>query len=324
MKLKSVHPLWTNLPAIAAFAVFVVSIFTLGPFPARVATHFNSSGKANSYGSPWSVFGLVIAISILFIIISLVLDEQWAKQEKKKTFNWFSLMDEIVVGALAGINLGYMVFLHNGNISFTFPWAYFELTMGSTLILAVLVEIARPYRGSEKIIDGHDIKAVQADIIEHLRGNASFIYWDYQNPVYVTVLTTGLTIIMLISAVFSWFSLPLASVLLIFGAIISTLPYGGLNTLVTRENVTVRWGVLGIRVLQLKMKEITTVEIHEFSPLADFGGYGIRSNGKMSAYFLRGTVGVQLTTAGGKKYLLGSDNPAYMAMVISTIAAINK
>jgi uncharacterized membrane protein len=66
MKVKFVHPIWTNLPSFAALIVLVVAIFTNGPFPASVAIHFGIGGKPNAYGSPWSVFGLIIGISVLF------------------------------------------------------------------------------------------------------------------------------------------------------------------------------------------------------------------------------------------------------------------
>jgi hypothetical protein len=66
------------------------------------------------------------------------------------------------------------------------------------------------------------------------------------------------------------------------------------------------------------------VETHEFSPLRDFGGYGIRANKGMSGYFLRGNRGVKLTTANGKKYLIGSDNADRLAAVISAITSTQK
>ena len=84
MKVKFVHPIWTNLPSFAALIVLVVAIFTNGPFPASVAIHFGIGGKPNAYGSPWSVFGLIIGISVLFIAISVIIDELWARQENNK------------------------------------------------------------------------------------------------------------------------------------------------------------------------------------------------------------------------------------------------
>ena len=69
------------------------------------------------------------------------------------------------------------------------------------------------------------------------------------------------------------------------------------------------------------MKEITAAEPHVFSPLADFGGWGIRRNREMLAFFLEGNTGVKLSTKKGKRYLIGTANPERLSSVIR--AAVN-
>lgn len=70
------------------------------------------------------------------------------------------------------------------------------------------------------------------------------------------------------------------------------------------------------------MDDIATVEVHEFSPLKDFGGYGIRFNREMKAYYLHGTRGVKITVNGGKKYLIGSDRPEQLSTVIRAVTGL--
>jgi hypothetical protein len=77
---------------------------------------------------------------------------------------------------------------------------------------------------------------------------------------------------------------------------------------------------VGIRVLHLKTSEITGAELYEFSPLKDFGGYGIRINREMTAYYLRGNRGVKITRTRGKAVLIGSDRPEALYTVIQSIA----
>jgi hypothetical protein len=96
--------------------------------------------------------------------------------------------------------------------------------------------------------------------------------------------------------------------------------YGGMRTIVTREFVTVRLGVFGIRILRVKTFEIAATEIMQFSPIKDFGGYGIRYNGKMYAYFLRGNRGIKITLHHGLKYLIGTDHPEQLLAVIKAVA----
>ena len=125
---------------------------------------------------------------------------------------------------------------------------------------------------------------------------------------------------MVVVAVTAWTEVPWFSVLVALVGIALTLIYGGFRTLVTREAVTLRMGLLGIRLLRLKTSDIASADLHNFSPLKDFGGYGIRFNKEMKAYFLKGDRGVKITTRAGKKYLVGSDHPERLAAVISTVS----
>jgi len=145
------------------------------------------------------------------------------------------------------------------------------------------------------------------------------VYWDYQDPVYVTLLSVFVPFAMFVAAYFSWMEAVWVSVLLIVVGLLLFVPYGGQRTLVTRDAVTVRWGLFGLPVLRLRMSDIASAETHRFSPLRDFGGYGIRFNREMKAYYLRGGTGVLLTLHNGKKYLIGSDKPADLLAVVGSI-----
>ena len=121
MKYKLIHPIWTHLPATAALAILIGFIISAGPLPEEVPIHFGFDGEPNRYGSPWSSFGLIIGLSVFFILLSIFLDELWARQEKSKTFNWLSLMDDIVVGAITGLEIGYLLYIQSGVDVFHFP-----------------------------------------------------------------------------------------------------------------------------------------------------------------------------------------------------------
>src|SRR5512136_175901 len=93
-----IHPLWTHLPAIAALLIMIGYLIFSSPLPAQAPVHFGFNGVADAYGSPWLFLGVTLGISLFFIGLSVFMDDLWARQEKKKSFNWFSLLDEIVVG----------------------------------------------------------------------------------------------------------------------------------------------------------------------------------------------------------------------------------
>ncbi len=95
------------------------------------------------------------------------------------------------------------------------------------------------------------------------------------------------------------------------------LCYGGLRVSVTSERVEVRLGMIGLRLLRVPSSELAASEVRAFSPLGEFGGWGIRYNGRMWAFYWRGTRGVELRTKAGKQYLIGSDHPERLAAAIT-------
>jgi hypothetical protein len=316
------HPLWVQLPALAALVFLIVRLVMAGPLPAEAPVHFGFTGAPDEYGSPWLSFGITLGLSVFFIVFSAFMDEVWAGNEKAKRFNWFSLLDEIVVGALAGTSLGYLDFLEAGAVSFSFPWAYVLGLAGAAAVLGVLLELARPFRPRPQRLAAEDEAGLREELAKRLGEGGPFIYWESQNPLYVTLLSVVLPLVMVVSAVFAWFDEPWAGLLLLVVGVAFITMYGGLRTLVTQEAVTVRLGFLGIRVLRLPVSEVIAAELHEFTPLGDFGGYGIRFGRGMTAYFMRGTRGVKLTTVSGRKYLIGSDRAERLLAVLQAVTGL--
>ncbi len=322
MKTRLHNPLWTHLPALAVLIYFIVRLIGAGALPAEVPVHYNLNGVPNSYGSPWLSIGLTLGLSLLFIALSGVGDETWARHERKKTFNWMSLLDEIVVGFLVGINAGYLDSIQTNSGTFVFPAVYVAVLAGGAIILAVVLELNRPFHPSPGQLIVEDTTGLAAELAARLKDSRPFLYWESQNPFYFALLSIILPIVMLVGAILSWNSSPWTGLVLFVVGVPCFLFYGGMRTIVLPQEVAVRFGLTGWKVLRLKTVDIARAEIMQFAPLGDFGGYGIRFNGKMTAYYLRGSRGVKITTRRGKQYLIGSDNPEHLLTVIKAVAKV--
>jgi hypothetical protein len=320
MKTNLHNPLWTHLPALAVFIYFIVRLIGAGPLPAQAPVHYNWQGVPNSYGSPWLSIGLTLGLGLLFIVLSAVLDELWARHEKSKTFNWLSLFDEIVVGFLVGINAGYLDSLQTNSGTFVFPAVYVAVLAGGAILLAVVLELVRPFRPLPDQLAVEDTSGLAAELTARLKDSRPFLYWESQNPFYFALLSIVLPVIMLVGAILLWSSSPWSALVLFVVGVPFFLFYGGMRTIVLPQEIAVRFGLTGLKVLKIKTAEIAQAEIMQFAPLGDFGGYGIRFNGKMTAYYLRGSRGVKITTRKGKQYLIGSDNPEHLLTVINAVA----
>ena len=60
MKMKPTHPLWNHIPALAVLIVLIIFLARAGSLPAEAPVHFSTGGIADSYGSPWLTFGIII------------------------------------------------------------------------------------------------------------------------------------------------------------------------------------------------------------------------------------------------------------------------
>ncbi|MBN1690402.1 MAG: hypothetical protein JW901_05220 [Dehalococcoidia bacterium] len=319
MKVKIVHPLWTHLPALLLILAAVFFTVKALPLPDPAPVRFDLSGQPNTYGSPWIGSSLLLGLSVGFLILWLWLDELWARQEKKKTFNWMSLFDEFAIGSMCGVQIAYVNMLASPQRIFPFPWIEMVTACLLGTGLAVVLELIRPYRHYEKKPAIENASQVAEEITRIVQEGQPVSYWESQNPPYVGALMVIVPLIMIMAAVFTWASLPWLSIMLGLIAVAMIGTYGGFRTQVTRDTVTVRMGLLGIRLLQLKTADITGVEVHSFSPLQDFGGYGIRFNSEIRAFYLQGDRGVKITVSDGKKYLIGSDRPEHLAAVIDLV-----
>ena len=315
------HPLWTHIPAIAALSVLIVALVSAMPLPADAPVHYGPSGQPDRYGSPGAAFALIIGLSVGFIALSVWLDELWARQERRKTFNYFALLDEIVVGAMAGQGLGYLRLVEQAASSYVTPTQETVWFLVPAIAGALVLERLRPFVSREMHLHAEDTTGFRRELHRRVQSGMPFVYSDIQNPGYVNLISILLPAVLFISAALQAATQPIWSTMLLLcvGILLASF-YGGLRTSITSEHILIRIGTPGYRALRLAPSEVAEVALYSYMPLKEFGGYGIRANRQMRAYYLSGGTGVLLTTREGKKHLIGSDHPERLADVIRAVA----
>lgn len=156
-----------------------------------------------------------------------------------------------------------------------------------------------------------------------MRSGFAYVYSDIQNPAYVSLLSIVLPAVMFVAAVLQAATMPVWStlMLIVIGILLASL-YGGVRAHVTRERITIHMGMPGYRVLRLSPAEVADVRLRTYMPLKEFGGYGVRTNREMTAYYLSAGTGVLITTRDGKRHLIGSNHPERLADVIRAAAGL--
>jgi len=315
------HPWWTHLPAAWVYAGTVglaTCVLALGG-DAPVA-YINSVNQYPTFGEFLSYFA---PLGILWLGLSMLIDELWARQEIRKSFNWMSLLDEAVLGFMLILAYGKDYQFHPGphgtlpaTVALNYPIARVVAAM---LAAAVLLELFRRPAPREPYVAAEGTGLLEAELAKRAASGERIAYFEGQNPAYVTILVVVVCASLVFGAAVSWRSTPWVAFLLLLAAGAVTLVCGGLRVSVTSTLLEVRLGMLGIRLLTLPTAEISEAAIHDFAPLKDFGGYGLRANREMMAFFFAGNRGVKITTVQGKRYLVGSDHPERLAAVLRAV-----
>lgn len=85
---------------------------------------------------------------------------------------------------------------------------------------------------------------------------------------------------------------------------------GQLRTRVTEGGIDLRWGFLEVIRKFIPFREIDEAIPITYSPLREFGGWGIRAGGKKKrAWTVRGRRALMLNLRDGTRFYLGSDKP---------------
>lgn len=324
MTWKLHHTWWTHLPGAACVVGSVVTLVLAHP-PAHVPVHFGASGEPDRWGSMWEMWLALVGLPLAMIVGSVVIDEIFARHEDRRMFNWMAIFDEAMLGFFLGMTL-----VLAPQLSSPHPVLMLKGFLGIALGLSATVAAAacvlewlRPFRPIEGTIPPGDSAQLSALDLETIGSHRRWHYWETQNPAYVRWICTPVIAVLLVLTVATFSQLPW--LLPVFAvSILVILPiYGGLRVSVTPDVLAVRLGIFGLPLLKVRHRDIALIEVMKFSPLADFGGWGIRyslSKG-IWGYFLAGTRGVKVKTVREKQYLIGSNNPEYLAAVCEAARA---
>ncbi len=89
-----------------------------------------------------------------------------------------------------------------------------------------------------------------------------------------------------------------------------------LATEVRQDGVYYRFFPFHLRFRSLALKDIMEYEVRTYSPIRDYGGWGIRYGRKGKAYNASGNRGVWLKLADGGRVLFGSQRPDEFATAL--------
>jgi uncharacterized membrane protein len=304
-----------------ATAILVLLVATGNEGP---VAYINS---VNQYPTAGRFLSYFVPIGILAIAVSVLIDELWARQEIRKTFNWMSLLDEVTIGVMLMASYGrdyHFDFSSQGgtmSVPVTINTAL-AMFVAAMIVAAALLEALRRPAPAEQYVAAEDTSALEAELARRNESGERISYFEGQNPAYLTVLVVVICCALVFGAVMSWrAAMPWACLLLLVAAGAITLLYGGIRVSVTSTLLDVRLGMLGIRLLTLPTAEIREVSVNGGAVAHDRGEAARSSKRETRALSLSGSTGVRIATTLGKQYLIGSDHPERLAAVLRAVTA---
>ena len=89
-----------------------------------------------------------------------------------------------------------------------------------------------------------------------------------------------------------------------------------LHTRIDSTGIYAKFDPLNLANKKFSWDEIKSCYVRKYSPLTEYGGWGIRGFPKAKAYNVSGNMGIQLVTKAGKKFLIGTNKPEQAQKVI--------
>ena len=94
---------------------------------------------------------------------------------------------------------------------------------------------------------------------------------------------------------------------------------GQLRVQITDAEIDIRWGFLELIRKRIPFTEVEGAEAVTYSPLGEFGGWGIRMGmNKKKAWTVRGNRALLLRLKDGSRFYLGSDKPERLLQWVNT------
>ena len=89
-----------------------------------------------------------------------------------------------------------------------------------------------------------------------------------------------------------------------------------LETEISKEGISIRFFPFHLKKKFFSWDEIAKAEVREYSPLLEYGGWGIRRGKSGVAYNVKGNMGLQLVLKSGKKILIGTQKTEELKQIL--------
>jgi hypothetical protein len=331
MKMRS--SCWLQLPVVAAAIVTTAMPLTALPWPDRVPKHFDAFWRANAWGSATGIAWAMPAAAVAQVLAGVVVAEVWARAEARgggqKRFNWVLVLVAANFGFLAGMSVWYWTNLHALAAGAWLPgWRWIGVGAGLAAGAMALLEALRKPAAAEELFAAESEKerSTREQVAARMGAGQRWTYCASQKwGTWMWIIYGGAALPAVVGISKMASDRVGGLVLILAGGIVlgAGMLMNQLHVLVNGQCLILRAGILRVRLLKVKLAEVASARTETFSPVLNYGGWGIRYAAGTWAYIIRGNSGVRIETKEGKRYLIGSDEPEQLVGVIRAGAGLS-
>lgn len=311
------YPIFQELPSLLGL-LFVggSAAFYWDRLPEKMASHFDWSGQPNGWTTPTATVVLLVAVLMLNWGIDAMARYQCLTLEREiKRFNWFQFLMAPFVLLISFVWVSLLDFNVFGS-PFGFRW---QLFLAVTFSVWAFLAATENLRGIADSDAGPTLP--ESELTEPLP--EKFCLVDQEAPLWWTVLSLSSGLFLCLTGgalVLAKTGILAVGVLLVLVGFILLSFAGGFRFVVHPKAVEISLAI-GPAFKTIPMDKVLRAQVREFSPLQEFGGWGIRMGlNKTTGYIVSGTSGVFIETE-GRNYLLATSRAATLVDAIEAVRA---
>lgn len=304
------------VPTVVTIVAVIVAIAVIPDLPDEVAVHWNASGDADGWASPWTMVVAAIVAGLASIGIAAVNFRQLRDGAPGGTFRWLSTAAAALSTATAVIFTGTLVTQTGGD------------TASPVALIGAAVPVALVVGAAGWFVQPADPPADAGRSVEpmSLTPRRRAVWLHTETASRGVLILVGLVLMFAsISTIAAWMSggsttSVWAGVLVIAVTVAAMSTIVAFHIRIDSSGLTVR-SIAGLPRWHVRASDIEDVSVVDIRAIGDFGGYGIRfARGRMGI-ILRSGSAVSVSRRDARPLVITVDDAPTAAALLAAVAA---
>ncbi|ALG85401.1 DUF1648 domain-containing protein [Gordonia phthalatica] len=302
------------VPLISVLASVIAQVIAWPRLPDRIAVHWNASGEANNFGSPW--IPLVMTVVIGLGLPALIVAPNLHPLRSGARGPSFRLVAAIAAATAAGVSYllaASVVTQTDGQAARPGMMILVMIAVAAVVgVLGWLVipkDLPRETRAADPLRLGRGEKVVWI-------GTETISRW-FAGIAIAALIFSG---VFVVGAAIGGTGGLVSAIVIVIAVVLVIATSVAFHVRIDADGLSVR-SILGVPRFHVPADDIERVDVIEIRAIGDFGGYGIRMRGGALGVILRSGPAVEVTRrSNGRRFVVTIGDAGTAAAALATVA----